>query len=443
LSLFIFIAGNSFSQKVNSNGGKVTGTVTDAVTGELLPGVNIQIEGTLQGLITDASGKYSLSFSDQNAVLIFSFVGYITEKISINGSSVVDVKLSPDVTQLEEVVVVGYGTQKKGGVTAAISEIKSDEIIKSQAPDVTNSLAGRVSGIISIQRNAEPGDDASELLIRGRATLNDNGPLTMVDGIERGISEIDPNEIASISVLKDASATAIYGTRGANGVILITTKKGNKGKPSFNYNGYMGFQNVINTPEYLNSFDFARLYNLATQNDDPSVPLNELPYTEEDLQKYKDHTDPYGHPDVNWWNEIVEPNAPQQRHSLSMNGGSDDFKYFVSFGYLNQYGIYRTDHLKKYNARINIDANLTKTTSLSVGVGGDIQNLSRPGTGNPKDDGGIFSLISYLPPNAFPVKNEDGTWASLWGANPVADVSDISGYRKQQPSNKSGIEPKA
>jgi len=413
---------------------KITGTVTD-VEGKPLPGVTVIITGTVQGTTTNTDGKYSLEVPQEAKSLTFSFIGMESQEIMIGSQTQINIVMKQSAVGLDEVVVVGYGTQKKGSVTAAISEIKSADLVRSQAPDVTNSLSGRVAGIISIQRSAEPGDDASELLIRGRATLNDNGPLTMVDGIERAINQIDPNEIASLTVLKDASATAIYGTRGANGVILITTKKGSTGKPTFSYNGYSGFQNVINIPKYLNSYDFARLYNQAALNDDPSLPADELPYTAEDLQKYKDHSDPYGHPDVNWWKEVVTPNALQQKHSLSVSGGSDDFKYFISFGYLDQAGIYRTDNLKKYNTRINIDANLTKTTSVSIGVGGDIQNRLRPGTGDAKNDGGIFSLISYLPPNAFPVKNEDGTWASLWGANPVADVSSISGRRQTQPLN--------
>jgi TonB-linked SusC/RagA family outer membrane protein len=413
---------------------KITGTVTD-VEGKPLPGVTVIITGTVQGTTTNTEGKYSLEVPQEAKSLTFSFIGMESQEIMIGTQSQINIVMKQSAVGLDEVVVVGYGTQKKGSVTAAISEIKSADLVRSQAPDVTNSLSGRVAGIISIQRSAEPGDDASELLIRGRATLNDNGPLTMVDGIERAINQIDPNEIASLTVLKDASATAIYGTRGANGVILITTKKGSTGRPTFSYNGYSGFQNVINIPKYLNSYDFARLYNLAAQNDDPSLPADELPYTAEDLQKYQDHSDPYGHPDVNWWKEVVTPNALQQKHSLSVSGGTEDFKYFVSFGYLDQAGIYRTDNLKKYNTRINIDANLTKTTSVSIGVGGDIQNRLRPGTGDAKNDGGIFSLISYLPPNAFPVKNEDGTWASLWGANPVADVSSISGRRQTQPLN--------
>ena len=430
LSLLVFASSNSFAQQLKTINGKVTDS-----SGTSLPGVSVVLKGTTSGSITDNNGKYTLANVPGNATLQFSFVGMKMQEIIVGNKTSINVLMEEETIGLDEVVAIGYGTQKKGSVTAAVSEIKADELVKSQAPDVTNSLAGRVAGIISIQRSAEPGDDAAELLIRGRATLNDNGPLTMVDGIERAINQIDPNEIASVTILKDASATAIYGTRGANGVILVTTKKGKSGKPTFSYSGYAGFQNVINIPKYLNSYDFARLYNLATQNDDPATPQDELPYTAEDIQKYQDHSDPYGHPDVNWWNEINTPNALQQKHSLSMSGGTDDFKYFISFGYLNQEGIYRTDNLKKYNSRINIDANLTKTTSISIGVGGDLQNRLRPGIGDVKNDGGIFSLICYLPPNAFPVKNEDGTWASLWGANPVADISSISGKRQNDPLN--------
>ena len=411
----------------------ITGKITDS-SGASLPGVSVVIKGTTSGTITDANGNYSITKVPENATLQFSFVGMKIQEIAVENQTTINVTLLEETLGIDEVVVVGYGTQKKGSVTAAISEIKSDELIKSQAPDITNSLAGRVSGIISIQRSGEPGNDAAEIFIRGKATINDNAPLTMVDGIQRSINDLDPNEIASVSVLKDASATAIYGTRGANGVILITTKKGQSGKPTFSYNGYSGFQNIINSPNYLNSYDYARLHNRAVLNDDPETPTSDL-YSAEDLQKYKDHSDPYGHPDVDWWKEVVKPNAIQHKHSLSMSGGSDDLKYFISFGYLNQDGIYRSQNLKRYNSRINIDANLTKTTTVTIGVSGDMEENLKPGTLDANEDKGVFSLLSFLPPNAFPVKNEDGTWASVDGQNPVADVSPESGSRLNNPLN--------
>ncbi len=431
LSVFVTFY-SSFAREYEKEPLYITGKVIDLKTSLPITGASILIVGSSVGTSSDKDGVFHITVNPDSAVLQVSFTGYITQKISIKDKKNLIIILSEDIAKLNDVVVVGYGKQNKKNVVGSVSSVQGDDIVKSNAPSLSNSLAGRVSGLISIQRSAEPGDDNAELLIRGRATFNDNAPLIMVDGIQREFSQIDPNEIASISILKDASATAIYGTRGANGVILVTTKRGISSKPNFSYTTYTGWQNVINVPDYLNSYDFARLYNQAEIND--GVDTNNVTYSGDDLQKYKDHNDPYGHPDISWYKSVIQPNAFQQRHSLSVSGGSDKFRYFMLFGYFDQQGIYRSDNLKKYNGRINIDADITKTTTLSATVAGDFQQRARPATGNAKDDGGIFSLIVYLPPNAFPVKNEDGTWASLWGANPVADVT-LSGGRQNSPIN--------
>ncbi len=416
------------------NNQQVSGRVLDASRSQPLVGVSILVEGSTIGTTTDSDGTFKLNNVPAKSVLLISFTGYATERVPVNGNKNLSISLSAEKGQLSDVVVVGYGSQKKKDVVGAVATVTGDAIVQSNAPSLSNSLAGRVSGLIAIQRNAEPGDDAAELLIRGRATLNGNEPLIMVDGIQRDFNQIDPNEIATISVLKDASATAIYGTRGANGVILVTTKRGVTSKPTFNYTSYAGLQNVINIPNYLNSYDYARLYNVAQQNDDPSLTPNQLTYTADDLQKYKDHSAPFTHPDVNWYKAIIKPDALQQRHSLSMSGGSDKFRYFALFGYFDQDAIYRSTNLRKYNGRLNIDADITKTTTVSITAAGDFSKKTRPGTGGVKDDGGIFSLVVYLPPNAFPVTNQDGTFASLWGANPIGDLT-VAGKRQEFPVN--------
>ncbi len=411
----------------------VKGKVTDS-DNQVIPGVNIVVKGTSSGTTTDANGEYAIELSDENSVLIFSFIGYTSQEIAVQGRSIINVTMAVDVQTLSEVVVVGYGKQDKENVISAVATTAGDQIVKSPVSDLSNSLVGRVSGVISIQRNAEPGEDGAELLIRGRATLNDNSPLIMVDGIQRDFSQIDPNEIASVSVLKDAAATAIYGVRGANGVLLVTTKRGNSGKPQFSYTGYVGIQNPTRIPEYLNSYDYARLYNEAAQNDNPSLTPEELPYSADDIQKYKDHSDPYGHPDVSWYKEVLEPNAVQQRHSLSMTGGTDKTKYFVLLGYFDQKGIIKNIDYQKINLRTNLDIDVTKTTKFSLGLAGELGKRDYPGIPGSTTDGGIFSLVTYLPPNAFPIRNEDGTWASLWGANPIAEVTE-AGQRLNTSNN--------
>ncbi len=419
---------------IAQNNQQIIGKVLDSSRTQPLVGATIMVEGSNIGTTTDNEGTFKLNNLSTKAVLLISFAGYATERVPVNGNKNLSVSLNADKAQLNEVVVVGYGNQQKKKVIGAVSTVNGDAIVQSNAPSLSNSLAGRVAGIIALQRNGEPGDDAAELLIRGRATLNGNDPLIMVDGIQRDFNQIDPNEIATVSVLKDASATAIYGTRGANGVILVTTKRGVSSKPTFNYTSYAGLQNVINIPNYLNSYDFAHLYNVAQQNDDPNLTPGQLQYSADDLQKYKDHSSPFTHPDINWYKAIIQPNALQQRHSLSMSGGSDKFRYFALFGYFDQDAIYRSTNLKKYNGRINIDADITKTTTLSITAAGDLQNKTRPGTGSVQADGGIFSLVTYLPPNAFPIRNQDGTFASLWGANPIGDLT-VAGKRQEAPVN--------
>jgi TonB-linked SusC/RagA family outer membrane protein len=405
----------------------ITGTVT-ANNGESIIGANIVVKGTNIGTITDINGRFSLNVP-VNAILTVTYIGYSEKEVIVGEQSSLNIQLSENTELLEEVVVVGYGSQKRETMTGAVSNIRTDDIVRSTVADLTNSLTGKMPGIVSVQRNAEPGEDAASLFIRGRSTLNDNSPLILVDGIERDFSHLNPNEIESLSILKDASATAVYGVRGANGVILITTKRGKEGKPTIDYNGYAGIQNPTKKPSYLGSYDYGRLYNEALLNDDPGIPADELPYQPEDLEAYRNHTSPYTHPDVNWYEEVLNENAMLQRHSVSLTGGTEKVKYFVSFGYLNQKGMFKNINLDKYNLRANLDAEVTSRTKVSVDLSSLITQRNYPGVGGATIDGGIMSTALYLPPDAFPIKNEDGSWASLWGTNPIADMYE-SGYRK-------------
>jgi len=285
LTMLVFALFTGVVTLIAQNSPLVSGRVLDASNTAPLSGASILVEGTTIGTTTNSDGTFKLSNIPANSVLLITFSGYASGRVPVNSRKNLSISLSVDKAQLNEVVVVGYGSQKKKDVVGAVATVAGDAIVQSNAPSLSNSLAGRVSGIIAIQRNGEPGDDAAELLIRGRATLNGNDPLIMVDGIQRDFDQIDPNEIATVSVLKDASATAIYGTRGANGVILVTTKRGVTSKPTFNYTSYAGLQNVINIPNYLNSYNNARLFNLAQQNDDPGLTPGQLQYTADDLQK--------------------------------------------------------------------------------------------------------------------------------------------------------------
>lgn len=409
-----------------SSGFTVQGTVTDDA-GSPLPGVNILVKGTLTGTTSDTDGRYSISAPSGDAVLVFSFIGYTTQEIPVGNQSVIDVSMVSDVQTLGEITVVGYGTQRKETVTGAVASIKSADIVKNDVADVTNTIAGRIPGVIAVQSHAQPGDDAAQLFIRGQSTLNDNSPLVMVDGVQRDFNRIDPNNIESITILKDASATAVYGVRGANGVILITTKRGSESKPTLSYSGFYGVQNPVRTPGYLNAYDYAVLYNEAQLNDNPDLGPDELTYSADDIQKYRDHSDPYGHPDVDWNKEILRDNAPIQRHSFSLSGGSKNISYYTSFGIMDQDGSIPSLNYKTYTYRANIDANVTAMTKLSINLSGIKENRTYPGvTGQGTDQAGIFSSVA---PNAFPVKWENGTWAADVGLNPVAEVTE-SGYRR-------------
>lgn len=404
----------------------VQGTVTDD-TGSPLPGVNILVKGTLIGTTTDAEGRYSISVPSGESILVFSFIGYTTQEVPVGNQSVVDITMAGDIQTLGEITVIGYGTQRKETVTGAVSSIKSTDIVRNDVADVSNSIAGRIPGVIAVQSTAQPGNDAAQLFIRGQSTLNDNSPLVMVDGVQRDFNRIDPNTIESITILKDASATAVYGVRGANGVILITTKRGSESKPTLSYSGFYGIQNPVRVPDYLNAYDYAILYNEAQWNDNPDLTPEQLTYSADDIQKYRDHSDPYGHPDVDWNEEVLRYNAPMQRHSFSLSGGSKNISYYTSFGLLDQDGSIPNLNYKTYTYRANIDANLTETTKLSINLSGIKENRTYPGvTGQGTDQAGIYSSVA---PNAFPVKWENGTWASDVGLNPVAEVTE-SGYRR-------------
>ena len=423
--LLLVINVNAFSS--NFIDVPVSGTVTDD-TGAPLPGVNILVKGTLIGTATDAEGRYSIIVPGPESTLVFSFIGYATQEIPVGTQSTIDVLLTTDIQSLNEIIVVGYGTQRTETVTGAVSSIKSADIVKNDVADVSNTIAGRMPGIIAVQSSAQPGNDAAQLFIRGQSTLNDNSPLVMVDGVQREFNRIDPNNIESITVLKDASATAVYGVRGANGVILITTKRGTEeSKPKLSYSGFYGVQNPIRVPQYLNAYDYAMLYNEAQLNDNPGLDPDDLTYSPEDIQKYRDHSDPYSHPDVDWNKEILRYDAPIQRHSVSLSGGSKNISYYTSFGIMDQDGSIPNLNYKTYTYRANIDANITNTTKLSINLSGIRENRTYPGvTGQGLDEAGIYSSVA---PNAYPVRWENGLWASDVGLNPVAEVTE-SGYRR-------------
>lgn len=365
----------------------VSGTITDAATGEPMPGVNIQVKGTTIGAITDVNGKFTLSVPDQNSILMFSFIGYVTQEISLNGKTTVDVALKNETTSLEEVVVVGYGTQKKISVTGAIVSVESEFLLKSPNASISNTLAGRVTGLTTVQFSGRPGADDPSIYVRGIGSLSESSstPLMLVDGVERSFTQLDPNEIESISILKDASATAVYGIRGANGVIIVTTKRGVEGAPKISITSSFGLQAPTNLVDMADSYTYALKHNEATLNDNPNAPLKFSPTA---LEAFRTGSQPLIFPNSDWTDILVKPTAFQQQHNINITGGSKIVKYFVSLGTLSQDGLFNTLQNKdsytfgynRYNYRANIDIDMTESTKFSITVGGRSENRQRPGS---------------------------------------------------------------
>ena len=308
---FLFCFNSSFAQAPI----QVKGIVTNE-KGEPLSDCSVTIKGNTSGVTTDAKGYFTIEVPNAKSVLIVSYVGYQTQEITVGKTTEFTIKLTSASSALTDVVVVGYGTQKRTSVTAAVSTIKGDAIAAQPVADLTNSLGGRVAGIIFTQGSGEPGYDGSNILIRGISTEGNTQPLVIVDGIPRNFTQLDPNSIASISILKDAAAVAPYGMGGANGVILITTKKGKTGAPTLTYNAYVGWQNPTRLTKFVNAYQYATLFNAADDNE--GAPHA---YSDYALQKYKDHSAPDLYPDHNVLKELITPNTLLTSHNLELSGG--------------------------------------------------------------------------------------------------------------------------
>ncbi len=355
----------------------VSGTVTDAATGSAMPGVNVLVKGTTLGAITGVDGKYTITNVDRNATLVFSFIGYVTQEAAVSGRSVVDMVLAGEVTDLDEVVVVGYSTQKRANVIGSVTSISGQSIQSIPAPNVSTSLGGRLPGSVVIQNNGEPGQYATRILVRGRSTLGgdrNNGvvqsqtaPLVIIDGIPgRNMDEIDPNDIESLSVLKDASA-AIYGAQAANGVILITTKKGTEGKTRLNYQFYQGFQTPTVIPDVCNAAEYATMlseYQVSTGKS--------RTYTDADIELFKSGADPWRHPDTDWYADLIKKWTTTYRHNLTMDGGSKGMLYYVSLGLKGDESFYKQSSTKysQYNVRAKVDMPITDWLKTGVELAG-------------------------------------------------------------------------
>ncbi|MFD1145206.1 SusC/RagA family TonB-linked outer membrane protein [Larkinella insperata] len=428
--------------------GKVTGSA-----GDVLPGVSIVVKGTTQGTTTTSEGTYTLNVPNKSATLVFSFIGYVTQEVALNGRSNLDVKLLDDVSQLNEVVVVGYGVQKKETVTGSVVSVKGTDLIKSPTTNLSNSIAGRLPGVVAVNRSGEPGYDGSAIRIRGTNTLGNNSALIVVDGVPArsgGLERINPNDIENISVLKDASA-AIYGSRAANGVILITTKRGKTGKPQLSYSFNQGFSQPTVIPKLANAAEYAQMLNdldvyglpvsewaAATQAykttgsyTRPDGTVRSAPYKPDDITKYNDGSDPWGHPNTDWYKSTLKTWSPQQQHNLQITGGTESVKYLASLGYQDQDAYYKRSATgyKQYDLRVNLDADINKYVHVAVGLLGREEFRFYPTRGA----GAIFRMQMRGKPNqpAFWPDGRPGPDIEN-GENPVVITTNDTGYDKDK-----------
>lgn len=389
----------------------VSGVLKDD-TGEPVIGAGVLVKGTTFGTITDIDGNFSFRADDLNGVLVVSFVGMETQEIPMKGKGTFDIVLKSSNTLLEEVQVVAYGAQKKVTLTGSISSVNTDELLKVPTASIGNMLSGVLSGVSSIQSSGQPGGDEPDVFIRGISTLNTMNakPLYLVDGVERSFFQIDPNEVENITILKDASSTAVFGVRGANGVIIVTTKRGKEGKAKINASFSYGIQTPTRMPEFVNSYDYATFLNEAYTNDgkDPK-------FTPEAVEAFRTHSNPIIYPDTDWMELLFKSSAPQTQGNVNISGGTERVRYFISMGMLDQKGFFenydtRYDanfNFNRYNYRANLDVDFTKTTLVAINMGGRVEKRNFPRSGD--DINQLFRRIYWGTPFSGP-GIVDGKW---------------------------------
>lgn len=429
--LFITLTGIHHLRAQETNGKTITGIVNDN-NGKAVADVNVSVLDEFVQTFTDREGKFSIKIDDGKS-LYFSKQGFKAIKISpLSDSAPLVVILEP--AGKEEIIDVAYGTRTKSELTHSLSSIRAGSLEKTPVPNLSNAIVGRTTGLTVIKSTGdEPGYDNPSIYVRGIGTFNSYvSPLLLVDDVERNFAQLDPLEIESFSILKDAAATVQYGIRGANGVINVKTKRGFIGKPEINFIAQAGFQSPSILPDYLGSAEYVRLYNKALTNDGLPIP-NDPRY---DPASYGGTADPFSYPDVDWYGEFLKQAAPQTQYKLSLRGGTDIIRYFVFMGATSQDGIYKfTDvnpqyntnpKYSRYNLRSNVDVDVTKTLTVSLDLAARVENRHVPNS----SAGSIFSTLSQLPPNAMPVTNRDGSIAgtSVYRNNPLGMISK-TGYR--------------
>ncbi|MGN6601276.1 MAG: SusC/RagA family TonB-linked outer membrane protein [Ginsengibacter sp.] len=403
----------------------VTGVVKDE-NNLPAPKASVVVKGSNIGTTTSDDGTFALDVPGKNSVLSISFLGYQPQEVPVGNRTHLTIGLVPSKNELNEVVVVGYGTTRKATLTGAISSVKGTDVIKSPATNVSNDLVGRLPGLVALQPSGEPGYDGSTLRIRGLNTLNNNNVLVIVDGIAgRSLDRIDPYSIESITILKDASA-AIYGAQAANGVILITTKRGKLGKPSVTFNLNAGYNQPTKIPKMADAATYATMLNeIATYGG------AQLPYSQDDIKKFADGSDPWGHPNTDWFGAVLKKRSAQDQYNMTVSGGTEAMRYFVSLGSRTQEGNYYHSGTKynQYDLRSNIDGKINKNLSFALDVAGSMQDRNFP----TRSAGDIFRMLMRGKPT-LPAYWPDGTPGPdiEYGNNPAVISTDATGYDRDK-----------
>ncbi|WP_082893384.1 SusC/RagA family TonB-linked outer membrane protein [Rufibacter ruber] len=402
--------------------GPVTGVVKDAA-GQPLPGVSVSIKGTTIGAVTDIDGKFSINTSGvSQPVLVFTYIGFRNQEIAYTGQTSLNVALQEDTKLMDEVVVVGYGTQKKANLTGAVHQIEAEALEDRPITNVTSGMQGLMPGVTITGASGAPGNNGGSIRIRGIGTIGNPTPLVVIDGIPEGnIDILNPNDIESITVLKDAASSSIFGVRGANGVILVTTKKGKSGKPNISYNSYFGVQTPTALPEFVGSPDYMTLLNEAQVNAERNPT-----YSPEDIEIARNGSDPNYFANTNWVKEVYKSYAPQQSHNLSVSGGGDNVNYVLSYGFLKEGGLVTGDAFEAN--RHNVRAKLSTTLVDRLDVSANLGYIDRAYSGAAAGTGPLYSALSIKP--LVPVRFTTGTWGYHGGqSNPIAVATD-GGYNK-------------
>jgi TonB-linked SusC/RagA family outer membrane protein len=423
--LTIFFSMSVIAQDLQSIKGKVVDT-----SGTPLVGVNVVLKGTTIGTLTNVDGNFIIKPNKEGSVLLITYLGYVPKEVKLKGQQIVSIELQEDVQNLSEVQVIGYGQKKKVTMTGAVVSIGTADLLKSPSPNVGNILAGNLSGVSSIQYSGQPGADNPEIYVRGIGSLStaNSTPLILVDGVERSFFNLDPNEIESVSVLKDASATAVFGVRGANGVILVTTRRGSEGKAKVSITSSYGTQEPTRMVDQANANEWVNFYEESLKNDGKS-PV----FTNDAREAYRTGSNPLLYPDVDWMKMLFKATAPQSQTNINISGGTKRVRYFTSLGSLSQDGLFKNYderyngnyYFKRYNYRTNLDIDFSTTTTMKINLGGRLEERNQPRV---DDQTQLFRYIYWATP-LLGAGIVDGRWItnnSLY--NPLSGNDGLSSY---------------